>query len=101
MTRVAVVGCSNLGKVHIRNYLAADGVELVAICDLLEGPRRVIQDEILTPKGLEPAQYDDYETMLDECELDGVSLIVPHSLHFSMCRQALEAGVNVLVEKPM
>ncbi|MDX1683254.1 MAG: Gfo/Idh/MocA family oxidoreductase, partial [Phycisphaeraceae bacterium] len=64
-------------------------------------PRREIQDEILAPKGLEPAQYDDYGTMLDECELDGVSLIVPHALHFSMCRQALEAGVNVLVEKPM
>jgi len=99
--RVGVVGCSNLGRGHSVAYLGLDGVDVAAFCDVLDEPREWLQSEVFEPRGLTPAQYDDYETMLDKADLDAVSLIVPHTMHFEMCKQALERGIHVLVEKPM
>ena len=48
-----------------------------------------------------PAGYTDYTRMLDEADVDAVYVAVPNYLHFSFVKQALEAGKNVIVEKPM
>jgi scyllo-inositol 2-dehydrogenase (NADP+) len=44
--------------------------------------------------------YSSYVEMLQDESLDVICVNTPHSLHFSMCRQALERGKNVVVEKP-
>lgn len=44
---------------------------------------------------------EDYDRMLSECELDGMIVTSPHHLHFEHAKRALEAGLHVLVEKPM
>jgi predicted dehydrogenase len=99
--RVGVVGCSNLGKNHAKNYLKIPGVTVAAICDLLPEPLAQMQAEVFTPAGQTPAQYHDYATMLAEAKLDAVTLIVPHVAHFGMAKAALECGLHVLIEKPM
>ena len=38
--------------------------------------------------------------MLDVGDIDGVAVLLPHSLHFRAARDALDAGMHVLVEKP-
>ena len=50
-----------------------------------------------------PANVPDLERMLDEhaSGLDAVYIATPHVLHFSQAKACLEAGLDVLVEKPM
>ena len=45
--------------------------------------------------------YCDLAQMLRETEMDAVYIAVPNHLHFAFAKQALEAGKNVIVEKPM
>jgi len=99
--RVGVVGCSNLGKSHASAFYAMDGVEVAALCDLQADARQWVKEQVFAADDTPPAEYDDYATMLKEANLDAVALIVPHSLHTPMCKAALDAGVHVLVEKPL
>jgi predicted dehydrogenase len=45
--------------------------------------------------------YQDFERMISDQKLDAVSLTLPTYLHAEFCEKALEAGVNILCEKPM
>ena len=48
-----------------------------------------------------PAVYTDYAAMLRETDADAVYLGVPNALHYRMAEQALLAGRNVILEKPL
>jgi predicted dehydrogenase len=86
--RLGLIGCGS----HIRNRLAdLDGV--VAVSDPDEAMRSTI-----VPGA---AQFADHRAMLDAVELDGVVISSPHGLHFGHIADALAAGCNVLVYKPM
>jgi predicted dehydrogenase len=43
----------------------------------------------------------DYRDLLADTAIDGVAVLLPHSLHYPVAKAALEAGKHVLVEKPM
>lgn len=45
--------------------------------------------------------YTDYTTMLEKINVDAIYIAVPNFLHYSFAKQALEAGYNVIVEKPI
>lgn len=45
--------------------------------------------------------YEDPQAMLDNAELDGVMVVVPHAYHYDWAKAALEASLHVLVEKPL
>jgi UDP-N-acetylglucosamine 3-dehydrogenase len=72
-----------------------DGVELVAVADPDPG---AVQR---ATAGRRARGYDDPQRMLAEERLDVVSVVAPTSLHLQVTRAALEAGANVLVEKPI
>lgn len=101
MVRVGIVGCSNIGRNHAKNFLKCADAGISAYCDIKEEPRAVMREEVLDPAGLKPAEFDDFEKMLDEAEVDAVTIVLPHSLHFPYIMKALEQGKHVLVEKPM
>lgn len=48
-----------------------------------------------------PLAYTDYSTMLEEVDVDAVYIAIPNSLHYRFAKQALEAGHNVILKKPM
>ena len=52
MVRIGIVGCSNIGRNHAKNFIAAPDAEVVAYCDLKEEPRALMQEEIMDPAGL-------------------------------------------------
>ena len=93
----AVVGLG-VGKAHVRGAIAAQGCRLVALCDIrpeqLENARKISGAE-------DAATYTDFAEMLQNPEIDVVSVCTPSGLHAEMAVQALRAGKNVLVEKPM
>jgi UDP-N-acetylglucosamine 3-dehydrogenase len=83
-----------MGRNHARIYSELPGVQLVGVCDT--DRRRAV--EIATTYGTRP--YYDYPELLRQ-GLDGVSVVVPTYLHKEIAITAIEAGVNVLIEKPI
>ena len=72
--------------------------QLVAVCDpALDLHAERVAD--LKARGV--TVYDDYGSMIDAADLDGVWLPVPIALHVPFAERALKAGVAVMVEKPV
>lgn len=91
--KCAVVGTGYLGKFHAEKYAALEDVELLAVVDSdLEAAARVAEKN-------GGRALTDYREILGHVE--AVSIVVPTSLHHQVARDFLEAGSNVLVEKPM
>ena len=93
--RAGVIGLGSMGRNHVRVWQDVEGVELVAVADPDEGARR------RATRGRAVASYADPGEMLARERLDLVSVVAPTSLHLAMTVAALEAGANVLVEKPI
>lgn len=90
---VAVIGCGYWGKNHVRNFQQLGA--LATVCDTTEAGRALARD--LAP---EAAVVDDVEKVL-ESPVDGVVIATPAETHYEFTRCALEAGKDVLCEKPL
>jgi len=91
--RTAVVGVGYLGRFHAQKYAAMEGSRLVAVVDSDPARRNAVAAEV----GAEPLA--DYRELCGS--VDAVSVVVPTRLHFKVARDLLDAGIHVLVEKPI
>jgi len=91
--RCAVIGVGYLGKFHAQKYARIEGCELVAVVD----SRRDVAEAVAASLGCK-ALTDPRELM---GQIDAVSIVVPTQAHHAVCLDFLQAGVHVLVEKPM
>lgn len=92
-TKVGVIGVGYLGKFHAQKYAAMDNVELFGVSDIdPEAASKVAEENNTTP-------FTDYKDMLSA--VDALSIVVPTSMHYSVAKVCLEAGIDVLLEKPM
>src|SRR5438034_5738777 len=97
----AVVGVAGIGRTHLQAYRAL-GQGPQPLCTLA-----AVGD--VNPAALEAAKaefgaaraYTDYRALLDDPEIDVVSLCVPHFLHRPMALAAIGAGKHLLLEKPV
>lgn len=94
--RVGVLGTGNWGRVHIEAYWRNPDTELVAIC----GQSNRERVERLA-KQYGATAYLDLGEMLAKERLDLISLITPDDQHYLPYKQALHAGVNCFLEKPL
>lgn len=91
----AVVGLG-VGTNHAKAAFESENADLIAVCDLIPEKLEKAKAEygdILT--------YTDYDEMLKNPDIDIVSVCVPSGMHAHFAVKALEAGKNVLVEKPV
>lgn len=93
--RAGVIGLGWAGQQHVDAYAAAEGVDLVALAAKEEDLLAKVGDTY----GVE-RRTTNWEDLLDE-DLDVVSIATPTFLHAPMSIAALQAGINVLCEKPM
>ena len=91
--RVGVVGVGYLGKFHAEKYAAMEAVDLVGVVDL--DPAQA--ERVARTTG--SRAYTDYRQLLGK--VDAVSVVVPTSEHFTVSRDFLLNGSDVLIEKPM
>lgn len=108
MVRVGIVGFGFMGRQHLNCYRTLKGVRVIAICDgdksRLRNTRKITGNIGQEGKSLKldnVALYTDFERMLAEEQLDAVSITLPTFMHRDFTVKALDAGVNVLCEKPM
>ena len=96
--RVGVVGCGGIanGK-HLPAMKRNGNFEIVAFCDLIEERAQKAKKEY----GTEDARvYTDYTELLKE-DVEAVYVLTPNSAHAPVSIAAMEAGKNVMCEKPM
>jgi len=91
---IAVVGTGYWGKNLLRNF--NDLGVLYGFCDTEEA-RRIEHGE----KYLSAKPYDCYASLLADENIDAVAIATPAATHGKLVRQALDAGKNVFVEKPL
>lgn len=89
----AVVGVGYLGKYHAEKYAASPKAKLVAVVD--SDPKRA--EEVAALVGVDA--FSDYRDLFGKVQC--VSVAVPTRFHFQVARDFIEAGIDVLVEKPM
>ena len=95
--KLGIVGTGIIAK-EVLPLLRGWGWEPAALCGT---PRSKDEVEQLSKENNIPAVYCDYAEMLAKADVDAVYIAVPNFLHYSFIKQALEAGKNVIVEKPM
>lgn len=91
--KAGVIGVGYLGRFHAQKYQALEDVELVGVADVDPDRARQVAAECGC------AHFSDYKELLDQ--VDAVSIAVPTSFHHQVGFDALSAGVDILLEKPM
>ncbi len=97
--RCAVVGLNGRGKEHIKALSQLKGVRIVALCDV---DSVVLGKELqkLSDAGGKAEGYDDIRKVLENKDIDAVTLATPHHWHALGAIWAAQAGKDVYVEKP-
>ncbi|MCY4613823.1 MAG: Gfo/Idh/MocA family oxidoreductase [Nitrospira sp.] len=91
--RTGVIGVGHLGQHHARIYSELPQTRLVGVADLDQARRTEIGNRFGA------AHFGDYRSLLGQ--VDAVSVAVPTLQHRDVVLDCLEAGVHVLVEKPI
>ena len=91
--RAAVIGAGYLGRFHAEKYAALEDCELRAVVDIDAARARELAGSLGAPAAT------DYHAVLND--VDVASIVVPTEIHYEVARACLEAGVHILVEKPV
>ena len=94
--KVGVIGCGSIARYrHLPEYHTHPNVEIIAVCDVaLERAQSVAQT-------YGAKAYTDYIELINDEEINAVSICTPNVFHAPMSIAALQAGKHVLCEKPM
>jgi UDP-N-acetyl-2-amino-2-deoxyglucuronate dehydrogenase len=93
--RVVLVGCGRISGNHFDAFRKIDGIQLVAVCDVVEERARAAGEAQGVPF------FTSYEKMLRAVECDAVVIATPSGLHPQQGILAAKAGKHVITEKPM
>ncbi len=93
--KAAVIGYGGMGAgFHVKNILSSDVVELAGIYDIDENKM-----ELARSRGVKT--YESREALLADPEIDIVTIATPNDVHEEIAIDALNAGKNVISEKPV
>jgi predicted dehydrogenase len=93
--KTAIVGTGFMGRVHLEAVRRLEHVEVAAIAGRnVEAARRL-------GAGFSISTTGDYREILRDPAIDAVHICTPNAQHFSMAKEALEAGKHVICEKPL
>ncbi|WP_274651782.1 Gfo/Idh/MocA family protein [Paenibacillus humicola] len=95
--KIGIIGSGGIARAHINQYKKLPDVEVAAVADVVPGKAQ----QFIEALGLEgAAAYEDHRKLL-ELDLDGVSICTPNVAHHTTAVDAMRAGKQVLLEKPM
>jgi len=102
--RMGFVGVGGMGTVHLDNFLAIEGVEVKAICDIVPEKVTRAQEKVVAAGQPRPSRYDrgprDFERMCAEEQLDLVLTATPWEWHVPVCLSAMQNGKHAATEVP-
>jgi predicted dehydrogenase len=97
--RVGVIGVGSLGRHHARLLAAMPDVALVGVADTAQGRAEEIAAACAQAGSPVPAAFTDWRALLGQ--VDAVTIAVPTEAHVDVALAYIDAGVAVLVEKPL
>ena len=104
--RLGLVGCGGIANRHLNDGYrvlverGADNFTIAATCDVRQDAAEAHADRVAEFQGTRPNAYGSVEEMLRAERLDGADICTPHAYHHISAIPCLDAGVNVMVEKP-
>ena len=94
--KIAVIGCGTIATLHhIPSYMKNEKAEIKYFCDILPEKAQAMVEQY----GCGTA-VTDYRQILNDPEIDAVSVCTPNNMHAQIAMDFLKAGKNVLCEKP-
>lgn len=93
--KIGVIGAKFAGSFHVECWETISGSDIVAIADIDDKVREDFCKRYSIPRG-----YNDYHKLLDDPDIDLVDICVPNFLHAEIAVAAMQAGKNVVCEKP-
>lgn len=98
--KIGIIGTGWIAQAHMVGYSTCPDAEVVAAADLISGKAEAFFEEHCIPSdGVR--FYPSHKAMLDNEELDAVSICTYNATHAECAIYALNKGVNVMLEKPM
>lgn len=98
--RVACIGIRGRGRAHIDGLAAVPGVRVVALCDVDEYVLAARAAELESRSPVKPKRLVDYRRLIEDRQIDAVTIATPNHTHALLAVAAMEAGKDVYVEKP-
>ena len=92
--RAAVVGYGGMGGWHVEHLLKSDVCELAGVYDI-----RRERNELARSRGI--YAYNSYRELLDDPTVELITVAIPNDSHEQVVIEALNAGKNVICEKPV
>lgn len=96
LIKTAIIGTGFMGRVHLEAVRRLEYVEAAAIAGRNADAARRLGAGFSTPK-----IAADYREILRDPAIDVVHICTPNAQHFSMAKEALQAGKHVICEKPL
>lgn len=100
-----MIGTGVMTLYHLESMVGREDTEIAAICEPSTAAYETAAAKVELLGGVRPPNEPDWRRFIDvtarELELDAVMIVTPHAFHFAQATAALEAGLDVLLEKPM
>jgi len=93
---VAIVGCGYVANGHLEAWRKIRQAQVVAVSDLNESLAKSTAETWKVP-----GYYSTLSDLLAQCKVDLADICTPPQVHAALAVEAMKAGVNVLIEKPM
>ncbi len=94
--KCVLVGCGAIAREHLGALAELRNVEVAAVCDISPARAQATAERFAIAKW-----FTDFEKMISEIRPDMVHITTPPSAHFPLAKACLDAGLNVLCEKPI
>jgi predicted dehydrogenase len=96
MIRIAIIGTGGMAHAHAGNFSKIKGVQLAACCDI-----NAERAAAFAQKWNIPRHYTDYNALLDNEKIDGVSNVTTDKMHTPVALAVLARKLHILSEKPL
>ena len=93
-TGIAIIGYGGMGGWHCKKIAEIEELKLTGIYDILDSRKNVAEE-----RGIHA--YASMEDLLQDPQVQIVTVAVPNQLHKEICIQVMQAGKNVVCEKPV
>ena len=93
---VGIIGVGYWGKKIVDEFTKVEEANVIGVSDLDEKNLQFCAERFGLKNG-----YKDYKQLLAQKDLHAVTVSTPNSMHYQVCKDALDAGKHVLVEKPI